>query len=210
MAFPVPIASVLTGASPRQLAYWRKRTASSRPLLVPAAKRSGRFLYNWGDIVALRSIVYLRQEKSLHKIRRAVKTLRNLEASEWEHLSKYQLVSTAKTIIVRTPSGELLDLEDQPGTVLEEILMSDVLKPFQTKEGSSVPALDAPLPYLVVDPHVLGGYPVIAGSRVPFDIVAGLADDGVESAEIVQMFPSVDERGVPDASAFAAQVARVA
>ena len=208
--FPVPIASVLTGASVRQLAYWRKRTRSASPLLVPSARRSGRYLYGWGDIVALRSIVYLRQEKSLHKIRRAVETLRYLEADEWEHLSRYQLVSTQTTIIVRTPSGQLLDLEHAPGTVLEKTLMADVLKPFETSEGDVVPALRRPRPHLLVDPQVLGGYPVIAGSRVPFDLVAGLADEGSKPAEIIDMYPSVDRRAIPDARDFAHQVARAA
>src|SRR5918994_7360931 len=107
VASPVPIAGVLSGASPRHLAWWGNQTASSDPLLVPA-KRSGRYLYSWSDIVALRSIVYLRQEKSLHKIRRAVETLRGLEAAEWDHLARYQLVSTPTTIVVKTPTGQLL------------------------------------------------------------------------------------------------------
>jgi hypothetical protein len=86
VAFPVPIASVLTGATVAQLAYWRRDTASAPALLVPEGKRSGRFLYSWADIVALRSIVYVRSEKSLPRIRRAVDTLRQLEADEWTHL----------------------------------------------------------------------------------------------------------------------------
>jgi DNA-binding transcriptional MerR regulator len=86
VAFPVPIASVLTGATIAQLAYWRKETSSAAALLVPEGKRSGRYLYSWADVVALRSIVYLRSEKSLPRIRRAVATLRRLEADEWTHL----------------------------------------------------------------------------------------------------------------------------
>jgi uncharacterized protein (DUF433 family) len=208
VAFPVPIASVLTGASPGQLAYWRKHTASAPPLLVPSAKRSGRYIYGWGDIVALRSIVYLRQEKSLHKIRRAAKTLRRLEAEEWDHLSRYHLVSTPTTIVVRTPSGQLLDLEHAPGTILDETLMADILEAFETRAGDLVPALRTPRPHLLVDPQVLGGYPVIAGSRVPFDVVAGLADEGAKPAEIIEMFPSVNRHAIPDARDFADQVAR--
>ena len=106
MAFPVPITSALSGATPRQLAYWRRPTRAARPLLVPGAKRSGRYLYSWADVVALRAIVYLRQEKSLPKIRGAVNTLRALEAEDWEHLSQYQLLSTGNSIIVKTPRGE--------------------------------------------------------------------------------------------------------
>ena len=187
MAFPVPIASVLTGATVRQLAYWRKDTSAARALLVPEGKRGGRYLYSWADVVALRSIVYLRQEKSLPRIRRAVATLRGLEAGEWTHLATYRLIATHRSIVVRTPGGQLLDLEAQPGTVLEEVLMADVLAPFQTQRGRAVPALKRPRPRIAVNPAVLGGYPVIAGTRVPFDLVASLAVDELEPAEIAHI-----------------------
>lgn len=208
VAFPVPIASVLSGASVDQLAYWRKRTPSAPPLLVPESKRSGRFIYSWADVVALRSIVYLRQEKSLPRVRRAVELLRALEADEWQHLARYRLISTPSSILVRTPSGQLLDLEQQPGTVVSEILMRDVLAPFTTREGRAVPDLEKPRRLLAVHPRVMAGYPVIAGTRVPFDVVAGLAEDGATTAEIIAIYPSVDPASVEDAQDFAAQVAR--
>jgi uncharacterized protein (DUF433 family) len=210
VAFPVPIASVLSGASVDQLAYWRKRTPSAPPLLVPEAKRSGRFLYSWSDVVALRSIVYLRQEKSLPRVRSAVQLLRALEADEWEHLARYRLIGTKSSILVQTPSGQLLDLERQPGTVLNEVLMRDVLGPFTTREGRTVPGLERPRRLLSVNPRVLAGYPVIRGTRVPFDVVAGLADDGVPTAEIIELYPSVDPEAIDDAQAFAEQVAKAA
>jgi uncharacterized protein (DUF433 family)/DNA-binding transcriptional MerR regulator len=207
MAFPIPVASVLTGATVRQLAYWRKRTPAADPLLVPAGKRSGRYLYSWGDVVALRTIVYLRQEKSLPRIRRAVETLRRLEAEEWTHLGAYRLISTSSTIVVATPSGQLLDLEQQPGTVLDEVLMGDVLAPFATSSGREVPDLKRPRPCIAVDPGVLGGYPVIAGTRVPFDVVARLTQDELEPAEIAVIYPSVEPEAIVDAVRFAEQVA---
>jgi uncharacterized protein (DUF433 family)/DNA-binding transcriptional MerR regulator len=210
VAFPVPIASVLTGATVRQLAYWRKPTESAPPLLVPEGKRSGRYLYSWADIVALRSIVYLRQEKSLPRIRRAVDLLRRLESDDWTHLGRYRLIRTPKTIVVQTPAGEYLDLEQQPGTVLDEVLMDDVLAPFETVGGRLVPGLQRPRPRLTVDPQVLGGYPVIAGSRVPFDVVAALAEDDLDADEITGVYPSVDREAIGDAVSFAQQVADVA
>jgi uncharacterized protein (DUF433 family)/DNA-binding transcriptional MerR regulator len=208
MAFPVPIARYLSGATPRQLGYWRRSTRSAPPLIEPTARRSGRYLYSWADVVALRAIVYLRQEKSLPKIRTAVGTLRELEAAEWEHLSQYRLERTAETIVVQTPSGEILDLERAPGTVLESILMDDVLGPFDV-EDREVPSLRQPRPLLTVDPRILGGYPVVAGSRVPFDSVAALADEGAEEAEIIELYPSVNPAAIPDALDFARHVAQV-
>lgn len=209
MAFPVPIASYLTGASPRQLGYWRRATDSVPPLLQPATRRSGRYLYSWADVVALRAIVYLRQEKSLPKIRRAVQILRELEADQWEHLAQYQLDATAQTIVVVTPSGAIYDLEHSPGTILESVLMEDVLGPF-TARDRQVPDLKHPRAMLHVHPRILGGYPVVVDSRVPFDAVASLAEEGAEPAEIVELYPSVDPRAIPDACDFARHVARVA
>lgn len=209
MAFTVPIASVLSGASIGQLAYWRRPTEKAEALLVPETKRAGRYLYSWADIVALRSIVYLREEKSLPRIRRAVRQLRALEADEWEHLSKYTLARTSESIYVRRPDGQILDLERAPGAILEETLMSDVLAPFEAK-GKVVPALEHPREHLDVDPDILDGFPVISGSRVPFHIVASLAEDGADAAEITEVYPSVDPRGIPDAQDFAQQVALAA
>lgn len=210
MAFPVPIASVLTGATIAQLAYWRKDTPSAPALLVPGGKRSGRYLYSWADVVALRSIVYLRSEKSLPRIRRAAATLRALEADEWTHLASYSLISTRRSILVRTPKGQLLDVGEHPGTVLEETLMRDVLEPFETRTGRIVPALMSPRPHIAVDPGVLGGYPVVAGTRVPFDAVAALAHDRLDATEIGAIYPSVRREAIADATAFAEQVAAVA
>lgn len=210
MAFPVPIASVLTGATVAQLAYWRKNTPSAPALLVPEGKRGGRYLYSWADVVALRSIVYVRSEKSLPRIRRAVATLRALEAEEWTHLASYTLISSKKSIFVRTPTGQLLDVGEHPGTVLEEILMRDVLEPFETRTGRDVPALKRPRPHITVDPGVLGGYPVLAGTRVPFDAVAALASENLDVAEIRMIYPSARGEAIHDALAFAKQVAAAA
>jgi uncharacterized protein (DUF433 family)/DNA-binding transcriptional MerR regulator len=207
VAFPVPITSVLSGASVDQLAYWRKKTATARPLLVPETKAAGRFLYSWADVLALRTIAYLRSEKSLPRIRAAVDTLRRLEASEWDHLASYTLVSTPTSIFVQTPRGALLDLQKHPGTVLDETLMRDVMEPFRTKSGRRVPALERPRPQLRVHPSILGGYPVVADTRVPFDVVAGLAEEGWPAAEIISLYPTVEVGAIRDARAFAKQVA---
>jgi uncharacterized protein (DUF433 family) len=210
MAFPVPITSVLTGATVAQLAYWRKDTASAPALLIPEGKRSGRYLYSWADVVALRSIVYLRSEKSLPRIRQAVTRLRKLEADQWTHLASYTLISTPDTSIVRTPDGQLLDVGTHPGTVLDEVLMEDVLEPFETRTGRMVPALKRPRPNITVDPGVLGGYPVLAGTRLPFDSVAALVHDDLDADEIAAVYPSARPEAIADATAFAEQVAAVA
>jgi len=210
MAYPVPLAVTLSGATIDQLAYWRRHTPSHPPLLEPHAKRSGRYLYSWADVIALRSIVYLRQDKSLPRIRRAVQTLVQLEEPQWKHLSRYKLASTGDSIVVVTPKGEILDVDKRPGTILDEVLMRDVLGVFHTDDGRRVPSLPRPRDHLSVDPGVLGGYPVVAGTRVPYDVVASLADEGYAEADIIELYPSVKPGTVDDARAFAEEVAAAA
>jgi uncharacterized protein (DUF433 family)/DNA-binding transcriptional MerR regulator len=210
VAYPIPLTAALSGATIDQLAYWRRATASSPPLLVPEAKRSGRYLYSWADVIALRSIVYLRQVKSLPRIRRAVQTLRTLDPDEWRHLSSYKLAATGTSIVVVTPDGVVLDVDEHRGTILDEVLLGDVLGRFKRDDGKRVPALAHPRTNISVDPGVLGGYPVVKGTRVPYDVVAGLADEGYSHAEIVELYPSVKAAKIADAQAFAQDVADAA
>jgi uncharacterized protein (DUF433 family)/DNA-binding transcriptional MerR regulator len=210
VAYPIPLTATLSGATVDQLAYWRRKTASHPPLLEPDAKRGGRYLYSWADVIALRSIVFLRQVKSLPRIRRAVQTLRALDADEWQHLSRYKLASTGDSIVVVTPKGEVLDVERHPGTVMDEVLLRDVLGGFEREDGRHVPALPRPRAHISVDPTVLGGYPVVLGTRVPFDVVAGLADEGYSEAEIIELYPGVKPGTIADATSFAQDVAAAA
>jgi uncharacterized protein (DUF433 family) len=82
--------------------------------------------------------------------------------------------------------------------------------PFETASGRQVPALRHPRPHLQVHPQILGGYPVIAGSRVPFHVVAGLASEGADAARIAAIYPATTPEAVLDATDFARQVAAVA
>ncbi len=59
-----------------------------------------------------------------------------------------------------------------------------------------------------MSPRVLAGYPVIAGTRVPYDVVDGLADAGVTIAEIIEMYSSVVTDSIEDVSDFVEQIAK--
>lgn len=136
--------------------------------------------------------------------------LAGLDASEWDHLASYKLVSAGDSIVVVTPQGGIYDVDRHPGTMMSEVLLRDVLAEFEAETGRLVPALPRPKPRLSVDPAVLGGYPVVAGTRVPFDVVAGLASEGYAEAEIIELYPSVKPGAVDDARAFAKDVAAAA
>src|ERR1700722_18794321 len=104
MSFPSYIAATLSGASLRQLQYWRESE-----LLVPEfGKASGRLAYSFPDVLALRTFVYLRERTSLQAIRKAVGNLR--EFGNLEHLASYKLWSDEGRIVPIAESGPVIDL----------------------------------------------------------------------------------------------------
>jgi uncharacterized protein (DUF433 family)/DNA-binding transcriptional MerR regulator len=210
VAYPIPLTAKLSGATVDQLAYWRRPTSSQPALLVPDAKKGGRYLYSWQDVIALRSIVFLRQVKSLPRIRKAVNVLRSIGPDEWQHLAQYRLAATGTSIVVMTPDGTLLDVDEHAGTIMEEVLMEDVFQGFRREDGTPVPALERPHKNISVNPRVLGGYPVIAGTRVPYDVVASLTEDGYSEGDIIELYPSIQPGFVAGVDQFAQDVENAA
>ena len=201
MAYATHIAAALSGTTMRQLSYWRTKTGSD-PLLLPELSSDSRTLYSFCDVVALRTMAYLREEVSLQRIRKAVFTLRDL--GNREHLAQYTLVAADGSIVLVTQSGAI-DLVKQPGQqVMAE--MSEVLAPFVNANGVEVPDLFQPREQVSVDQEVLAGYPVIAGTRIPFDLVAGLVSDGVPPSEVAGYYAGVSEAAAEQAADYASYV----
>ena len=66
-----------------------------------------------------------------------------------------------------------------------------------------VVSLYRPTPGVAVDPQIRGGYPVIAGTRGPYDMVASLLEDGVTAEEVARFYPAVSATAARGALAFA-------
>jgi uncharacterized protein (DUF433 family) len=59
-------------------------------------------------------------------------------------------------------------------------------------------------PYIVRDPTLCGGDPVVRGTRVTVRTVLASLAEGMSVVEIVRDFPTLDEEGVRAVIAFAA------
>jgi uncharacterized protein (DUF433 family) len=192
----VLMTAALSGATVRQLRHWR-----DTQLLKPEYRTGTRVFYSYRDIVALRTFVYLRETHSLQKIRKAVSGLRSLGRPD--HLSRYRLVSDGSTIVL-VDDAEDVDLVGLPGQTLARF--DDVARPFDTCEGVHIRDLAQPTTHISVDPEVQGGHPVITGTRVPFEAVASLVDDGVAAEDIRLFYPSVTSAAAQSAVEFARYV----
>lgn len=204
MSFTPVVAAALSGASTGQLAYWRSARAPE-PLLAPAHHEPrSRASYSYRDVVALRTFVYLRsRDVPLQRIRKAVASLRQLGHDE--HLSEYSLVAMGHDIVLRISADEAIDLTGSPGQGLLA-QMVDIFGPFVNMQAEDVVDLRRPKPGISVDPEVRGGFPVVEGTRVPYDLVSSLLDDGLVIAAISDLYPSVSVDAARGAADFARYV----
>ncbi|MEV0407581.1 DUF433 domain-containing protein [Actinoallomurus sp. NPDC050550] len=63
-----------------------------------------------------------------------------------------------------------------------------------------------PKQHVSIDPETQGGQPVITGTRVPFDVVAELMEDGIPPEKISDYYPGVTADAARDAASFALYV----
>lgn len=201
VAYSTNMAAALSGATVSQLRHWRHDRTG--PLLEPEIARSPA-AYSFRDLVALRTFVRMRETASLQKIREAIGNLRTL--GEAQHLGSYELVSGPGGQVQLVTAAEAMDLGKRKGQRLLLVAMGDVIEPFPVRAGVVVPHLLQPRENLAVDPETQGGTPVIAGTRVPYDAVAGLMRDGIAAERIADYYPAVSAQGARDALDFALYV----
>ncbi len=187
----------LTGLSKRKLQYWED-TGLIRPSLSrPDARGRGRpRLYDFRDLVELQTAARLRQSVSLQVIRRVQDHLRELDYEKPLAELRFHVVG-----------GDLVFLES--GTVRRG------RRPEQV-----VIAVTVPLPAIVAELEreiarldvrrvggverrrgALGGKPVIAGTRIPVATVQRLVQEGLDAAQLRELYPDLTDEDISAAVA---------
>ncbi|MEK6676660.1 MAG: MerR family transcriptional regulator [Planctomycetota bacterium] len=108
MMITTTLLASLTGASKRQLGYWRKAGLSKA-----SAKSTGHRLYTIPDAVAARTVAALRKQGcSLQKIRKAVEHLRKHYPTDVRQdvLSALTLVTDGDAVYLASNADELMDV----------------------------------------------------------------------------------------------------
>lgn len=203
MPYSPQLAATLSGATLRQLQYWRRESPETGALLEPEYGRQPRVLYSYRDLVALRMFVKLRQHVSLQKIRKGVEWLEENHAVT--HLSTMNLNAApeGKSIIWISDDGDYFDIVTHPGQAGFEVVMEELLGSYRVRGGRLVPDLRAPTRGITISPTVRGGFPVIQRTRIPYSVIAGLHSDGLSVAEIREMYPGVGRTEIDGADEFA-------
>jgi len=199
VAFPADLTSTLTGASIYQLKRWR-RTG----LLVPEAQPFRPPLYSFRDLVAIRTVVWLRTEVSLQRIRKALANLPVLDFTE--HPAAYEFATDGKSIGVLDENRQVVDLVERPGQI-QIFNLAEVFSEFENKSGRRVVNFRKPRDHLEVHAGRLGGWPTVLHTRVPYDDVAKLLRTGdIRPEQVSRFYPSVTAEAAVDAYEFDREV----
>lgn len=209
MSFNEAITARLTGATLSQLRNWRSPGVD---LLTPEIRPKRPPIYSFRDLILARSLAFLRARVSHQKITKAVGNLLSLPLT-YDHMSEIRFGTDGSTIYIGIPGEthalDILSPKLAAGQ-FEVFTFEQLSESFTSFNGDQVVDFEHPRKHLSVTPNRLGGWPVIEGTRVPYDVVADLLLDGdVEPNEVEEWYPGVSAAAARDAADFARSVEKL-
>jgi uncharacterized protein (DUF433 family) len=208
-AYPAPRAAALSGVPLSTVHDWARKE-----VLVPSISPERGKLWSYADLMGLRIIHWLRQDKDLadgrvprttmSAVKRALRTLAELDMALWtEDVGPSVVVDRAGHVLVRTDPHHETDARQR---VLDDEL--EVLSPFPTGDGLRGPDLVAPRPRLRIVPGKLGGSPHVVHTRLESQALGALAESGLPSAKIYRLYPDIQRSAIDEALDLEQQLAR--
>lgn len=209
-AYVADRAAALSGVPKSTIHYW-----SRNDILVPSISAERVKLWSYGDLMGLRTIYWLRQEKvarsghdvprtSMNAVRRALRALRELDLELWTEEHGPTVAVDREGEVFVTGNGAVSTVGGQ--RVIEAELLN-LIPPFETELGYG-PDLYAPRPSLRIIPGKLAGSPHIVKTRIETIALAALEDRGLEEEKIAALYPIAPRAAISDALELERQLQR--
>lgn len=201
-AYRADRAAALSGVPRSTVHYWAREQ-----ILVPSVSPEKVKLWSYSDLMALRTIAWLRATKTspdgqvvpattMRAVRRALGALAELDLDLWQDDATPSVgVDRSGQIVIAADDAPVL-----PGG--QEILdadMLDLLRPFDLGREVHGPDLVAPRPRLRIVPGKLAGAPHVRRTRIETEALAALARRGMQVAKIARLYPAIETADVEQA-----------
>jgi len=207
-AYSAERAAALSGVPLSTVHYWARTD-----ILVPGVSPERVKLWSFADLLALRTIYWLRQEKKVRgwdiprttmpTVRRALAALKRQELEVFPDDRDSTIVIDRKGKIFIRNRGAIRTTEGQH--VLD---LLDLIAPFETAEGLYGPDLRRPRPLLRIVPGKLGGSPHVRETRLETEAIAALGERGFSVGAIRKLYPFVLPEAIDQAIDLERQLAR--
>jgi uncharacterized protein (DUF433 family) len=210
-AYTAERAAALSGVPKSTVHYW-----SRRGILVPSVSPERVKLWSYGDLMALRTIYWLRQTKqdpsgrevprtAMKAVRRALREIAALKLDLWsEEGAPRVAVDRSGGIVIEHSGGA----QRPGGQSILDADMLDLVAPFASREGLHGPDLSVPRAQLRIVPGRLGGSPHVLHTRLESVALGSLAESGLVPAKIYRLYPDVEPAAIEDALDLERQLAR--
>ncbi|MFL6197759.1 MAG: DUF433 domain-containing protein [Thermoanaerobaculia bacterium] len=197
-AYSAERAAALAGVPKSTIYYWARKGH-----LIPSVSQRP-FLWSYTDLLALRTIYWLRQPKiafdrevpptSMPKVKRALEQLRALDLDLFEEgrptvavTSQGEVAVNINAMALRLSDGQYLDPE-----------IVNIVGPFEGLEGAKGPDLLWPRPTVQILPRKISGAPHIAGTRLQTQSIYALRDRGFSVEQLVGIYPFASAGSLQD------------
>jgi uncharacterized protein (DUF433 family) len=201
-AYPANRAAALSGVPKSTVHYWAREE-----ILVPNLSAQRVKLWSYRDLLALRTIAWLRATKTapdghivpattMRAVRRALRDLDELDLELWTEDESPNVAVDRRGQLVIDPHGR----PRRPGGqhLLDADLL-DLLRPFEISTALHGPDLVVPRPRLRIVPGKLAGAPHNHRTRIETEALAALAHRGMQTAKIIRLYPIIDSADVDQA-----------
>jgi uncharacterized protein (DUF433 family) len=201
-AYPADRAAALSGVPKSTVHYWARTE-----ILVPSVSAVRVKLWSYSDLMALRTIAWLRASKqapdgqevprtAMGAVRAALQELAELDLSLWSQ-------DGGPGVAVDRAGAIVIDADDRArrpgGQHLIDADMLDLLRPFEISPLVRGPDLVAPRPRLRIVPGKLSGAPHVHRTRIETEVLAALARRGLDRGQIVELYPAIKDADVAEA-----------
>lgn len=189
-AFTLDQASRIAQVSERRARYWARRGVLVPHLLYHQAQSPHRYLYDFTDLVGLRTLGLLRDthKLSLQQLRKAHRYLREHADRPWSELCFW---IRGKELLFSNPGSDQILSANRPGQSAIPIEIERVAR--SVSEAASALARRSPEDIGKTERHrnIQGNKLVVKGTRVPVASIVELHEDGYAPEAIVRAFPSL-------------------
>ena len=184
--YPADRAAALAGIPKSTIYYWAREG-----IYTPSVSAVKEKLWSLSDLLAMRAIYWLRQNKpdsARTTMRRVRAALKDAAKQQIPFGSLNLFVDAKGAILYRPPDATELHAVGGQAVLEEAIERLNLLQEFQ-REAAIGPDLRRPREHLRIVPGKLGGEPHLAGTRIATAAIASLSQRGFNEGRIIELYP---------------------